>query len=518
MRKMKKNKDSNRLVCRVFGMMLVLCMLLADMSAQLIFAGSRTPSREDLLPGSVTIDTPKALSEIALPKSDYGTLSWKNGSIVPSVYNGSYEVLFKAGADGDFSQISGWNAESRTISGKVTVYVKSLAPAKDEDGEEEEAAKEEAGDAEASTEEEPEEAPLPSEATEDDDEEEPEDAGAVEEPEETEEEAAEPDAPAEEPDTIPEEEESEAPSVSEEEPTETEEPAGQEAPVEELPNPTPASPMELIKEEARPTQVSEEMSLEEQAAVAAANHTCRGITVSADFLPWYVQFRVSDGSGYGFTNAEDAATFQAYEFQLWDLREDVEYQIPEGKSVQVTMPVPTGYTYSIQHILPDGTREAIEPAVYGGMLVFTTSSFSPFGIAGSRPLVGEQIANGSYGGGNQGNSVTPSAAPSATGAAARPVSGSSSTAGSSSRTSGGAQNAAQGSTGTTAPARFEAASSTGNSSTGVQNTTMVRPVKTGDYTVILPYVILALGALLVIVALILFLKRRSRKNRDKKRK
>ena len=51
------------------------------------------------------------------------------------------------------------------------------------------------------------------------------------------------------------------------------------------------------------------------------NHTCDGITVSGVNLPWYVQFRVSSGDSYQFTNESDAMIFQSYEFELWDLQE-----------------------------------------------------------------------------------------------------------------------------------------------------------------------------------------------------
>ncbi len=42
---------------------------------------------------------------------------------------------------------------------------------------------------------------------------------------------------------------------------------------------------------------------------AEINHTCNGITVSGVNLPWYVQFRVSSGDSYKFTNESDAMIF-----------------------------------------------------------------------------------------------------------------------------------------------------------------------------------------------------------------
>ena len=42
--------------------------------------GQNTETRlekSSLIPDNITIDQPVALSEVALPKSDYGTLSWQ---------------------------------------------------------------------------------------------------------------------------------------------------------------------------------------------------------------------------------------------------------------------------------------------------------------------------------------------------------------------------------------------------------------------------------------------------------
>ena len=68
--------------------------------------------------------------------------------------------------------------------------------------------------------------------------------------------------------------------------------------------------------------------------------------------------------------------------------------------VSVTIPVKEGYKYSIEHLLDNGATETIIPSVNGSTMVFSTHSFSPFGIAGFRPIVGEDIANGAYGDGS----------------------------------------------------------------------------------------------------------------------
>ena len=62
------------------------------------------------------------------------------------------------------------------------------------------------------------------------------------------------------------------------------------------------------------------VSDEEKEERAALNHTCDGITVSEVNLPWYVQFRVSSGDSYQFTNESDAMIFQSMNLNSGILR------------------------------------------------------------------------------------------------------------------------------------------------------------------------------------------------------
>lgn len=48
------------------------------------------------------------LSEISLPKSDYGTLSWVDSSSVPSKRVQSYDVVFHPYNTADLAKFSGW--------------------------------------------------------------------------------------------------------------------------------------------------------------------------------------------------------------------------------------------------------------------------------------------------------------------------------------------------------------------------------------------------------------------------
>lgn len=65
------------------------------------------------------------------------------------------------------------------------------------------------------------------------------------------------------------------------------------------------------------------------------------------------------------------------------------------KYISVTVPVKAGYTYSIEHLLDNGAMETIIPSVDGDTMTFSTHSFSPFGIAGSKSLVGPDAGSDS---------------------------------------------------------------------------------------------------------------------------
>ena len=428
-----------------------------------------------LIPDNVTIDQPVPLSEISLPGSDYGTLSWVNSSSVPSERVQSYDVVFRPYNSADLAKISGWDGVSDAIYGTVTVVVNGLDNESQEN--EEEWSEEESQD----------------------------DSGSNEEWTETEtgEETEEADA-----EVTPGGEEAPEPTVT---PAETEESDTEEVPgvtvtpeatVTATPTPT-VTPEDIFDREEeetddRPVQVEEEEEFteEETAAMAEANHSCNGIYVSGINLPWYVQFRATSGEDYEFTNENEANIFKSYEFELWDLKNNTEYEIPDGEYISVTVPVKEGYEYTIEHLLDNGAMETIVPSVNGSTMVFSTHSFSPFGIAGSKPLVGEEIATDGYettpaatatpapssSDGDNGNSassgtVTPSAS-----------SGNSAGSTDSRNTDGSSQDSAN-----------ENTDSSGESTDAVN---------TGDTTPIAPFVVLAVAAVVIIVVIIYLRKRK----------
>ena len=247
----------------------------------------------------------------------------------------------------------------------------------------------------------------------------------------------------------------------------------------------------------------EDLTEEEKAELAAANHTSNGISVSGINLPWYVQFRATSGEDYQFTNENEANLFKSYEFELWDLRNNTEYEIPDGEYISVTVPVKAGYTYTIEHLLDSGAMETIVPSVEGSTMVFSTHSFSPFGIAGSKALVGEEIEDGSY---SSGTTSTATTTPQATAAA------STNTGSTSGTTANNASNTASTSANNTSVQASTSENQNSTSDSADQSEAdskgnSVGAVETGDNTPILPFVIIGIAAA-VIVAVLVYLKKK----------
>lgn len=545
----------------------------ATLSATLIggqvlpaYAGdSQAVEASSLIPDNVTIDEPTALANIALPRSEYGTLSWADGSYVPDKRVQSCEVIFTPAGKTDLSDVSGWDSSTGTVTGYVTVVVSSIDSSQDSGGDSDysdiyEDGSDEKNDSAKVTEiptvtEAPEQetevtaipeadpdgetnltaTPEVTVAPETDKEEATEtpEADPTETPEITEipdkvgdEEPEISTAPAsdeekEDKDKAPEEtpEETIAPGTDKEEATETPEadptatPEETEEPEQEYPQitaevtetpeitevETPTEVTDIFDREdqeetdERPIVAEENLTEEEKEAIAVQNHTCDGISVSGIDLPWYVQFRVTGGEDYTFTNEEDATIFKSYEFELWDTRNNTEYTIPDGEYISVTVPVKAGYTYSIEHILDSGAMETIIPSVDGSTMTFSTHSFSPFGIAGSKSLVGPDA-----------DETTPTSAPAQVSAG--------------NVTDEDIDSSAKA---TSTPAAVQATTSTAaenTSGSSAQNTNDAedmtagtkssKNVETGDNTRILPFVILFAAAAAVAAVVVVVLKKK----------
>ncbi|RHE39271.1 MULTISPECIES: hypothetical protein [Blautia] len=479
-----------------------------------------------LIPDNVTVEQPVPLSEISLPKSDYGTLSWVDSSSVPSKRVQSYDVVFRPYNTADLAKFSGWDGQSDAIYSSVTVVVSSFSKDIDytdssyensdsqgtqengntgENGEDK--TTETPGSTEISDNDEVRDQDTPDTVDEDtkaddalnkaqDTEETPEnkDTSADTEKKDSADMAETPEATVA-PDTptvteIP--ETTEIPEVTDT-PDTTETPEITEAPESDKDNIFDGTEKNITPDERAQTVTDEEPSDEEKIELAATNHTCNGISVSGINLPWYVQFRAASGENYEFSNEAEANLFKAYEFELWDLKNNTEYEIPDGEYISVTVPVKAGYDYTIEHLLDSGAMEKIVPSVDGSTMVFSTHSFSPFGIAGSKTLVGEEIEDGSYSSGTTTKSSA-TVGPTSAAASSTATSTNSSTSGTSVQSSSDQSS--------------QNATDTLTSDQGTQNgSSSVKAVSTGDNTPILPFVIIGIAAA-VIVAVLVYLKKR----------
>ena len=545
----------------------------ATLSATLIggqvlpaYAGdSQAVEASSLIPDNVTIDEPTALANVALPRSEYGTLSWADGSFVPDKRVQSCEVIFTPAGKTDLSGVSGWDSSTGTVTGYVTVVVSSIDSSQDFGGDSDYSDTYGDGSNEINDSMEVTEAPTVTEAPEQETEVTvtPEaDSDGETNRTETPEVTTAPETDKEEPTETPEADPTEVPELTEipdkagdeepeitsapaaneekkdkekaseespeamvtpgtdkEEPTETPEAALTETPevteepeqedpqitaeVTEAPEitdvETPTEVTDIFDREdqeetdERPAVAEENLTEEEKEAIAVQNHTCDGISVSGIDLPWYVQFRVTGGEDYTFTNEEDATIFKSYEFELWDTRNNTEYTIPDGEYISVTVPVKAGYTYSIEHILDSGAMETIIPSVDGSTMTFSTHSFSPFGIAGSKSLVGPDA-----------DETTPTSTPAQASAGNVTDEGIDSSAKATSTPA-----AVQNTTSTDAENTSESsAQNTDDAEDTTASTKSAKNVETGDNTRILPFVILFAAAAAVAAVVVVVLKKK----------
>ena len=484
-----------------------------------VMAGSTAEVEvSSLIPDNVTVEQPVPLSEISLPKSDYGTLSWVDSSSVPTKRVQSYDVVFRPYKASDLAKFSEWDGQSDTIYSSVTVVVSSFSKDTDytdngyenqdsqetqengntgENGEdtttetpgsteisdngevkdESEAKDQDTPDTDDTADKVQDTAETPDNKDVSTDTEKKDSADATETPEVT----ATPDD-AENPEVTETPETTVTPDV-------TATPDVTETPEADKDNIFDGTEKEIVPDQRAQTVAEEEPSDEEKIELAATNHTCSGISVSGINLPWYVQFRAASGENYEFSNEAEANLFKSYEFELWDLKNNTEYEIPDGEYISVTVPVKAGYDYTIEHLLDSGAMETIVPSVDGSTMVFSTHSFSPFGIAGSKTLVGEEIEDGSY---SSGTTTTASTTVSPTTAS------SSTTTAANSSTSGTSVQSSADQSGT----------DNSTSDQGTQSgSRSVKAVSTGDSTPILPFVIIGIAAA-VIVAVLVYLKKR----------
>ena len=503
-----------------------------------------------MIPDNITIDIPTALANVALPSNEYGTLSWVDGSYVPQKRVQSCEVVFKPSAGADLSGLPGWDSASGTLTGYVTVVVSSLDRASedtDNDEQNDSSQSDESYDTENSDKDSKDVSDKETQQDSKDENADQEDSSSdsssadsstdknsdsstdVKDPAEEDKNEEDPEV-TEVPDitvTPVQKDDSQNTEEKEEETAETTvTPAASDtgdntedtdnnkkennSEITEIPEITenPDENTDNIfdrkdePEDKRPQNAATDITETEMEAIAQQNHTCDGITVSGIDLPWYVQFRVSGGDDYQFTNEEDAAIFKSYEFELWDTQKNTEYKIPDGEYISVTVPVKAGYTYSIEHLLDNGAMETIIPSVDGDTMTFSTHSFSPFGIAGSKSLVGPDAGSDSS------VTVTPAADTSSSDTGA---SSSVDTSSDSSESTDEMDTSQDLSSGTAELTDSSSQNDTESSESEDQSSQAKskKQVNTGDTTQILPFVILFVAAA-VVAGVVVFLKKRKK--------
>ncbi len=381
-------------------------------------------------------------------------------------------------AEAEYSKLPGWDTETKTIVRSVKVQVEDLKePEQQENGQTEKPEEEQKQDQVTDTKPE-EDKNQPEETVKPEEKPEQENTGDKEEPENQKEEVTiipvDPDAVVEEPEKNP------------ETPVNSAQPGKLGEVTEEIPESIPVG--SLIDES--------------------------GVQVSADFLPFYVDLQVTYNEAVNeLPDAGIGEILSAYELKLWDLKEDTEYKIPEGKKVKVLIPLPENADcYSdlaIAHYLGNNQYEYFifdKEGKVGNMtvekkdgqeyLAFETASFSPFNVGGHQIVgpgtnsSGHKAPSGGSSAGGTGNSG--SSAGTSTGAG----NGTGSAAGNSqnSQTSG-----------TASAQKKPAQTATSGNSNG---TTVIYTVKTGDGTEIARYVMLGAGALALGAGTVVFGKKK----------
>lgn len=219
-----------------------------------------------------------------------------------------------------------------------------------------------------------------------------------------------------------------------------------------------------------------------QAQMAVYNHESNGVTVSGS-IPWFVQLRVALGNDTDTYVPTGLETIVPYEMCLWNLLTDSEYVLGGGQKVTLSMAVPEAiHLYdglTIVHYMDETHYEYIELQIVGDTLSFETASFSPFNIAGSTVLVGgktETNTSGSNSSVSNKEDAKPTPKPSGN---------------SDSRQETQTQNRDNGK----------------DDKNKQESTSSGTAVKTGDSSAVSQFVIIALGAVILILLCVLVIKR-----------
>lgn len=434
-----------------------------------------------------------------------GSFAWENPA-APESYESEKTVVFTPSdtKEKDYSQVSGWNEETGTVTRSVKVVTEELKDPTPEETPEEKPEDNSGKDEIEKLQETPDKNP-----DKDSDKDAP-DKDTSEKPEEnqdkndTEPQKEEPDSNSEDKNntdntgnTDAEKPESDTDNVVIT-PVEKEEPEKEDTEQEKVP---------FSAEQGKNGEVAEKAP--EAIPVGSLIDEATGVQVSGDFLPFYVDLQVSYNDAVSeLPDAGIGEILSAYELKLWDLKEDEEYRLPEGRKVKVQIPLPENANcyseLSIAHYLGNNEYEYFvfdKEGKVGNMwveelggeeyLTFETASFSPFNVGGHQ-IVGPGTSSNNHkpsaGSGSQG-----------TGSVSKPSGSSGSATGQISQS----QKKPSSGTGSTAGKQNQTSVSKKN------NTKIIYTVKTGDESNILVYVLAGAAAVvLAVVAIVLGKKKK----------
>lgn len=340
-----------------------------------------------VLPGSLTMSEPGALNTLSLTEnfSGDGTFRFAEPDKVMDTYQSQQQIIFTPNDTEtyDYSGVEGWSEQGQEVVRYITVFVDSLKP--QETQEEQKNSQEEIKDEQSqeNTNETVTENPKENTVQEEKKETSEQVPGNSENASETTEQTPESSSASEE----------ESSENTGEQPTQEAEDTVKEA-SGEVSNET--SKEQTVMNSVQNQEESEPTQTEEKAPIGNLEDSATGIKVDGDFLPPYVDLRVSKITEDDVEEADIEAILKSYEITLWNLKTDEEYEVPEGKKVTVMIPVPEGAqlyeSLIIAHYMEEkGEYEYFVAGqnlnIVDGYLVFETASFSPFNIGGNQ-LVG----------------------------------------------------------------------------------------------------------------------------------
>lgn len=429
------------------------------------------------MPSEVTFKTPQEWEKgdfAALGFAGNGTFAWETST--PSGYETQTTVTFTP-ADAetlDYSQVPGWNQESQKVVRSIKVTIESLKPADKEDEKQQETDEKTEKPSDSDKKDEKEEKPSDSDKKEEKDEK-----------EEKEEKPSDTDKKEDSTDNVIIERVEDVEKESSEE-----------------------EKQEDVKYAAEPGLKGEVAQEEPESIPVGSLIDESGVQVYGDFLPFYVDLQVSYNDAVDeLPDAGIGQILSAYELKLWDLKEDEEYKIPEGKKVKVMIPLPENANcfsdLSIAHYLGNNQYEyfifdrdgkignmSVEEQDGKEYLTFETASFSPFNVGGHQIVgPGTNSTNHPVQGGSTSNN--------------KPASSGSTGNNSAAGSQGGSTSAAKPAAGTSSQNTGSKNSNTTVSASGNTGTRVIRTVKTEDESNVLLYGAGAAAALLAAAGAVL---------------